>query len=160
MVQTAFNGIHLGGGKFDGFSPKQTITNYKGSDQVMTRRVLRDSWNTNYATGTVNNKTRIITPFRAVNNLGDFLSRKEYSCGGPNGVTPDRHKRPQNIGSMWQNCDKTGIPASSCNVKFVPDSSDYIKFKKQQAINQTYNDLGFGGYQNSAYVSLMQVRRS
>ena len=51
MVQTAFNGIHLGGGKFDGFSPKQTITNYKGSDQVMTRRVLRDSWNTNYATG-------------------------------------------------------------------------------------------------------------
>jgi hypothetical protein len=39
--------------------------------------------------------------------------------------------------------DGTGIPSSTCNVKYVYDGSDYIKFKKNQAINRTYNDYAF-----------------
>ena len=154
-----YGGSNLGGGHFDGFSPKQTITNYKSSDMVMTRKVLRSSWNTPYATGVYNNNQRIITPFRAVNNLGDFLSRKDYICGGPNQITADRHKRKNNMGSIISMCDSTGVPASSCNTKFVSDSSDYITFKKQQAINHTYNDLGFGGYNNASYDSWMRIHR-
>jgi hypothetical protein len=149
----------LGGAPFPKYSPQQTITNYKSSEQVMTRRILTKSWNTPYATGTYKNKNRIITPFRAINNLGDFLSRTQYSCGGPNPVTPDRYKRAPNIGAMFQNCDSTGVPASSCNVKFVPDSSDYTRFKKQSAINRNFNDSSFGGDQSHAsYVPLMAVR--
>lgn len=150
---------NLGGG-FQGISPKQTINNYKDSSQVMTRRILTHSWNGAYASGTVNGLPRVITPFRAVNNLGDFLARPNYICGGPNQVNADKPGMKGRIGSIISRCDGTGIPSSTCNVKFVPDSSDYITYKKQRAIGQTYNDLKFGGDQsNASYVPLMAVRR-
>jgi hypothetical protein len=62
---------------------------------------------------------------------------------------------------MFNNCDNTGVPAASCNVKWVADSSDYVRFKKLSAINKNYNDLGYGGDQsNGSYSALMRVRRS
>ena len=150
----------LGGGSYNGLSTQQTIDNYKDSEQTMYRGVLRRSWNTSYARGQYNNHNRIITPFRAINNNGDFLCRANYSCGGPNPVTQDRFKRSNNIGSMPQNCDSTGVPASSCNPKFVPDSSDYIKYRKLKALNQTYNDSSSGGdLHNGSFISLMGIRR-
>jgi hypothetical protein len=152
-------GPNLGLGPYNGFSPKQTITNYKDSEQIMTRRILRQGWNTLYATNNVNGLVSKTTPFRAVNNLGDYLSRQSYVCGGPNAVNADKPGWKSRIGSIISNCDGTGVPASSCNVKFVPDSSDYTTFRKQSAINKTYNDLSFGGYNNASYVNLMAVRR-
>lgn len=150
----------LGGGPYQGYSPKQTITNYKSSGDTTARTILRRAWNTPYATGTVNGYNRIITPFRAVNNLGDFLSRKNYVCGGPNAVNADRYKRNNNIRGMISICDGTDVPASSCNGKFVSDSSDYTTYKRQRAVNVLYNDSKFGGDQsNGSYVPLMRVRR-
>ena len=64
-----------------GISIKQTINNYKDSETTMTRRLLRSSWNGAYATGTVNGQKRKIGEFKAVSNIGDFLSRKNYACG-------------------------------------------------------------------------------
>ena len=150
------SGSALGGGPFNGWSPIQTIGNEKSSEQIMARRVLVKSWNTGYG-GRYNDKARVVTPFRAVNNLGDFLQRTNYVCGGSNQVSaskPGRH-----IGSIISQCDATGVPSSVCNVKYVPDSSDYIKYKKLMAQNQNYNDLKNGGFQNSSYVPLMRVRR-
>ena len=146
------------GGPFQGFSSKQTITNYKTSELTGMRRVLRMGWNTAYATGTVNGNARKITPFRAVNNSGDFLSRKNYSSGGPNPTNASRPGYSRRIGSMFSNPDNSGVPASSCNVKFVADSSEYTKFRKQRANNTNYNDASQGGYNNSAYTALMRVR--
>lgn len=146
------------GGPFQGYSSKQTMTNYKTSELVGMRRVLRMGWNTKYATGVVEGNKRVITPFRAVNNSGDFLSRKNYSSGGPNPTNASRPGYARKIGSIWTNTDTTGVPASSCNVKFVADSSEYIKFKKQQANNRNYNDLSQGGYNNAAYSHIMFVR--
>ena len=128
------------GGPFNGYSGKQTMTNYKGSEQAMTRRVLRSAWNTQYATGVVNGQNRVITPFRAVNNLGDFLSRTNYVCGGPNQVNASKPGWKGRIGSIISNCDSTGVEASSGNHRFVSDSSDYIRYKKQRAMNHNYND--------------------
>ena len=153
------SGPELGGGPYNGWSPVQTIGNEKSSEQVMARRVLVKSWNTNYTGDSFNDNGRIVTPFRAVNNLGDFLQRKNYVCGGSNQVNADKPGWKSHIGSIISNCDGTGVPASTCNVKYVPDSSDYIKFKKLQAQNRNYNDLKNGGYQNSSYVPLMAVRR-
>jgi len=147
------------GGPFRGFSSKQTITNYKTTETVDTRKVLRDGWNTAYATGTVNNLNRVTTPFRAVNNSGDFLSRKNYSSGGPNPTNASRPGYSRLIGSLWSNTDNTGIPSSSCNVKFVADSSEYSRFRRQQAVNHNYNDASQGGYNNSAYSAIMAIRR-
>ena len=153
-------GGKLLGGGINGISPKQTVLNYKKSDQVISRRIVVKSWNNVYATGTVNDKTRVTTPFRAVNNSGDFLGRIHYNCGGSNPTSACRPSFKARIGSMFQNCDGTGIPPSSANVRFVADSSDYATFKKNRAINQNYNDNSFGGDQhNASYVPLMGVRR-
>jgi len=138
---SSFTGKMLGGG-FNGVSPKQTINNNKGSEMVMTRKVLRDSWNTSYATGKVNGINRRIGEFRAVNNIGDFLSRKNYVCNIPNPQSTSFNGRNR-IGSIINNCDATKIPCSNTNTKFVPDSSDYIKYRKQRAINQNYNDITY-----------------
>ena len=114
------------GGPYNGFSAKQTIGNFQSGEHSITRKILRDSWNTAYATGVVEGRKRAIGPFRAVNNLGDFLGRKNYSCGGPK--------------QMTFTCDSSNVPASSANIKFVSDSSDYIRFRKQQSMNRNYND--------------------
>jgi hypothetical protein len=160
MSTPNYGGPNLGGGPFNGYVPKQTISSKKDSEYSCVRKILRNSWNGQYATGTYNDKSRVITPFRAVNNLGDFLGRVNYSCGGPNPTNQDKPGRGSSIGAVPQQCDSTGVPASSCNVKFVADSSDYTTFRKRQAINRTYNDLGYGGdNSNGSYVSLMAVRR-
>ena len=144
----------------NGISPKQTINNYKSSDQVLTRHILRNGWNQKYATGKVGDKNRVVTPFRAVNNLGDFLSRKDYVCGGSNQVNASRPGWKGHIGSIINQCDATGVEGSVCNPKFVPDASDYIKYKKQTAFNTNYNDTSFGGDEsNASFVSMMAVRR-
>ena len=147
----------LGGG-IQGISVRQTANSMRSSDNVMARRVLRTSWNNQLVGTTLLNRQRAIGSFRAVNNLGDYLSRQNYSCGGSNQV--NNRKPGMIIGAVPQQCDGTGIQAASCNPRFVPDSSDYIKFKKQRAISQTYNDSKFGGDEsNASYVPLMAIRR-
>ena len=136
------------GGPYQGYSPQQTLGNFKTAEQSMTRKILRDAWNTQHATGAVNGQNRVITPFRAVNNLGDFLSRKQYVCGGSNQVNRTFPGRQGPIGSIISACDGTGVPAGSGNMRFVSDSSDYITYKRQRAMNHNYNDLKNGGDQH------------
>ena len=147
MTQVNFNIL---GGPFNGYSPKQTVTNYKDSGVINMRRVLR-TWSTVNVASSINNRGRLLTPFRAANNLGDFLGRKNYVSGGPNPQSASRPGYSRLIGSIHTNADSTGIMGASCNPKFVADSSDYIKFKRQVATNRNFNDLSFGGYNNSAY---------
>jgi hypothetical protein len=157
--QYNLDGSNLGGGPFNGYSPIQTINNTKNSEQVMSRRVLRHAWNTPYATGKFNGYSRVTTPFRAVNNLGDFLQRKNYVCDGPNQVNASYPGWKSRIGSIISQCDGTGVPSSTCNVKFVADSSDYTNYRKLQSANHMYNDLKNGGDKNNAsYVDVMRVR--
>jgi len=128
------------GGPYNGYSAKQTISNHKDGEQSTNRRVLRDGWNTINAGESINGHKRVITPFRAVNNLGDYLARKDYVCGGPNQVNASKPGMKGRIGSIISACDTSGVEGASCNPRFVSDSSDYIKFKKQVAMNRNYND--------------------
>lgn len=150
----------LGGAPFNGYAPRQTITSQKDSEHAVTRRILRNSWNGHGAVGVVNQHARVITPFRAVMNLGDFLARKNYVCGGANPSAPVNTVRARgNMGSIRSSCDTTGVEGANCNPKFVADGSDYTRFKREQAFNRNYNDLGYGGYNNGAFEPLMRVRR-
>ena len=150
---------NLGGG-INGISGRQTINGSRSSENTLMRKVLRRGWNTEYARGNVNGYQRIITPFRAVNNSGDFLSRVNYVCGGPNQVNASYPGWKSRIGSIISHCDGTNIASSTCNVKFVADSSDYTRFRKEKAWNSTYNDIKDGGDDsNSSYAPLMSVRR-
>ncbi len=137
------NPTSLGGG-IAGTSVKQTKTNTRGGEEALSRRIITKSWNTPYARGEVNETRPAMGQFRLVNNLGDFLNRQNYSCGGSNQIRSNRPGLRSISGTIPQNCDATGIAASSCNPKFVPDSSDYIRYKKQRATNLNYNDTKSG----------------
>ena len=98
------------GGPYQGYSPQQTAQNCNHFGDIMTRSILRNSWNSTAASAAMNGYSRIITPFRAVNNSGDFLARLNYSCGGSNQTNINRPGMRSIIGSVPQQCDGTGVP--------------------------------------------------
>ncbi len=109
----------------------------KGSSEMaQTRRILRDSWNGSYASS----NQRVGSGYKAVNNISDLLGRQNYSCGGPSQVQADKPGMKRLIGSNPNNCDGSGIPPSTTNTKWVSDTSDYIRYKKQRAIMRNYSD--------------------
>jgi hypothetical protein len=152
---------NLGGG-FQGIAPRMigggSGKNGSGgmvgsSERAQDRFSLVQGWNGAAATGVINGYKRKIGAFRAVNNAGDFLSRQNYTSGGSNQVNNIRggltgYKMLG--GSVQTNKDNTGIPSSTCNPRFVYDGSDYIQFKKLQAVNRNFNDYSFGGDNFSA----------
>ena len=153
------------GGAIKGYMPQTIVKvdkDYKEYEQI--RFTLKQSWNTTYPSQlNRSNKQAIITPFRAVNNAGDLLSREYYSCGGP---CQSFQSRPgmfglkNHFGHIQNNCDGSGVQPSSCNIKYVYDSSDYTRFMKQKAVNKNYNDASYGGDQSSASQSAWRhVRR-
>lgn len=163
----------LGGG-YDGYSPALIGGGAGthgsggmegGNERSMDRLLLRQAWNGQYASGVVNGRKPVCTPFRLVNNAGDYLGRQNYVSGGSDQV--QGLVRSSSVGS-WKmfgghvqaTNDGTGIPSSTCNVKYVYDGSDYTSFKKKQAMNRTYNDQSFGGDESHASQSaLRRVRR-
>lgn len=152
---------NLGGG-FQGIAPRMigggSGKNGSGgmvgsSERAQDRFSLVQGWNGAAATGTINGYQRKIGPFRAVNNAGDFLSRQNYTSGGSNQVNNVRgglNGYKVLGGSVQPHKDNTGIPSSTCNPRFVYDGSDYIQFKKLQAVNRNFNDYSFGGDDFSA----------
>ena len=165
LNQPSNGGSSLGRGPFNGFSTVQTQTGFRDTEIINTRKILTKSWNGPYATGKyygTNNVQygRITTPFRAVNNAGDFLGRVNYVCGGPH-VNKNVGNSEWNhlMGNFINSCDGKGVPASNCNPKYVYDSSDYTRYRKERSLNRNYNDLKDGGYTNSAYVNILAARR-
>ena len=149
------------GGAIRGYMPQQTQNvdkRYQEFEQI--RFTLKNAWNTTYPSQLKrdNLKKPITTPFRAVNNAGDLLSRLNYSCGGS---CQSFQSRPglrglrNHFGAVQDTCIPSAayntlqllnnIPASACNVKYVYDSSDYVTYLKQKAVNKNYNDLTYGG---------------
>ena len=163
------------GGAIKGYMPQQIQTTDKRYNEFENIRfTLKNAWNTNYLSQLRRDKLKqpITTPFRAVNNAGDILSRLNYSCGG-SCQTPQ--SRPglrglkNHFGAVQNSCTPSAayntlqlinnIPAAACNVKFVYDSSDYTTYLKQQAVNKNYNDLTYGGDQSNASQSAWRAIR-
>ena len=139
---------NLGGG-LKGIAPKPTNVNSQTQDVSTNRFILREAWNTTtYLDSLGNTNRRIITPFRAVNNAGDVLSRKNYSCGG-SCQTPQSRPGLSGLrgafGAIQSVCDETLVPPSACNVKYVYDSSNYTRYLKERSINKNYNDYSTVG---------------
>jgi hypothetical protein len=142
------SGILMGGG-LKGYMPQPLIDQDRSYIFPQTRFALREAWNTTPYSGQDGLVVkRIITPFRAVYNIGDPLSRENYSCGGG---CQTFQSRPGvfglrgRFGATQNVCDQSTVPPSTCNVKYVSDASLYIRFKKEQAFNRNYNARKFGG---------------
>lgn len=158
MSQTHYFAMNISGGP-PGISHPQFVTGYKDNDMVNTRTILRNSWNNVNVKNQINGHGRILTPFRAVYNLGDYLGRVNYVCGGPNQINKTYANKGGRFGSIISECDTTGIVAGSGNAKYVSDSSLYTRYKREVNIGKNYNKEKDGGYTNSAYVELLAVRR-
>jgi hypothetical protein len=161
------------GGAIRGYMP-QTSGNidkrYPEFEHI--RFTLKNAWNTSYRSQLRrdNLSRSITTPFRAVNNAGDLLSRENYSCGG---TCQTFQSRPNvkglkgHFGAVQNTCTPSAsynslqllrnIPAAACNVKFVYDSSDYVTYLKQKAMNSNYNDLTYGGNRYSTSQSAIRA---
>jgi len=183
---SAFNGSNVAfaifaknpknaGGAINGWMPQTTQNvDKRFTEFEQIRFTLKNAWNTTYPSQLKRNnlKQTITTPFRAVNNAGDILSRENYSCGGS---CQSFQSRPglsglkQRFGSVSDSCTPStayntlqlikNIPAAACNVKYVYDSSDYITYLKQRAVNKNYNDYTFGGDQSNASQSAKRAIR-
>jgi hypothetical protein len=149
------------GGAINGYMPQTTQNvdkRYPEFEQI--RFTLKQAWNTTYPSQLKrDNLSRpITTPFRAVNNAGDLMSRKNYSCGGSCQTfqsRPGLRGLRTRFGAIQNTCIPSdaynslqfldNIPPASCNVKYVYDSSDYVTYLKQRAVAKNYNDLTYGG---------------
>jgi hypothetical protein len=164
------------GGAIRGWMPQATqLTDKRYPDYEQIRYILKNAWNTQYRSQLQRNnlKQSITTPFRAVNNAGDLLSRENYSCGGTCQTPQSRpglHGLSTHFGSISYSFTPSAtynslqqikdIPAAACNVKFVYDSSDYVTYLKQKAIVKNYNDLTYGGDDsNSSQSAQRAIRR-
>ena len=130
---------------FNGVSQKHTMNMQIDSGNVITRKILRDVWNKDNLQASINNHGRTLGPFRAANNLGDYLTRPYYVCGVPHEVVPRRQPgwRVRNAHSV---CDGTGVAGASCNPRKVVDSSEFTIYRRQRAMLGTYNSISTGGH--------------
>ena len=112
-----------------------SLVDKSSSETAQVRKILRDSWNGGYAAST----QRVGGAYKAVNNISDLLGRQNYSCGGPSQVQASKPGLKRLIGSNPNNCDGSGIPPSTTNTKWVSDTSDYIRYKKQRAVLRNIN---------------------
>lgn len=164
------------GGAIAGWMPKTTgSADKRFPEYEHIRTTLKQAWNTSYRRQLrEHDLTRgIITPFRAVNNAGDLLSRQNYACHGQGLSAPT--SRPnlrglsQRIGGGSASCLPSvvyssdqllhTIPASACNVKYVYDSSDYTTYRKQRAMAGNYNALSTGGNQHRGAQTVQRAIR-
>lgn len=156
-----YNGDHSKG--IPGFIAQAVLDTDHSSNFSKTRYSLRQAWNTTYPTELARQHIgRITTPFRAVYNAGDLLSRQAYSCGGPCQTfqsRPNLRGLKKHFGHIQDMCDGTQIPPAACNQKYVYDSSDYITYKKQSAVVKNYNDVSNGGNRNNAAQQAMRAIR-
>ena len=143
-----------------------------GSFRERNRFNLRQAWNKleQNLEKSGNNTKPAIGGFRLVNNAGDYLSRVNYVSGGPN-MIPTRPRLPivtTKDGGQRNASDNTGVPGATCNPKYVYDASDFVKYRRQKAINYGYAGLGknsaadysAGGSNNGAFTRRNFVRGS
>jgi hypothetical protein len=142
-----------------GFIPPPLPYVDNNTNFVMSRFTLRNAWNNNYI---ANNYPTACTPFRAINNSGDLLSRQHYSCGGSCQTyqsRPNLHGLSQKFGHIQSLCDGSGIPPAACNVRYVADTSDYVRYRRLRAMNKNYNDISYGGDANNSTQSVIRAIR-
>ena len=164
------------GGAIQGWMPQTTQNvDKRYSEYEQIRYTLKNAWNTTYPNQLRRNnlKRSITTPFRAVNNAGDLLSRENFSCGGTCQTPQSRpglNGLKNHFGSVSTSCTPSAaynslqliknVPAAACNVKYVYDSSDYVTYLKQKAVNKNYNDFSNGGDDyNSTQSAQRAIRR-
>jgi hypothetical protein len=138
-----------------------------GNDRALSRKYLSRAFGNMYNSGLASSpllyKKDILGPFRTAYNAGDVITNanvptniiygREANQVGGNNLS---RLQVRGDGTSGQN----GIAMYSGNTKFVHAGSDYIRFKKLQALNKNFNDWTYGGSNNSqAQHAINRVRK-
>ena len=156
----------LGGGK-----PGQFESGYGntlvGGEVALKRKILRKAFKSNNVSQA--NVKASCGPFRNAYNLGDPLSRRNMSCGGPNQVNDTNskvlnHKMADSVsnsdcGNVTHGVTPMDVKLKSGNVKYVADSSLFTQFKHLEAVNLNYNDKSGGGDEHNGSYSFLNSLR-
>ena len=151
----AFTPSQLGGNS-KGIQPMLHGHMDGGNDRALSRKYLSRAFgnmiNKGLGTSPLLYKNNVLGPFKTAFNAGDVVTNKiepnNIKYGKlPNQVGGNNLSRVQvrGDGTSGQN----GNAMYSGNPKYVHAGSDYIRFKKLQALNKSYNDKSYGGASNS-----------
>ena len=144
------------GGNSKGMQPMLHGHMDGGNDRALSRKYLSRAFgnmiNRGLGTSPLLYKNNVLGPFKTAFNAGDVVTNKiepnNIRYGKlPNQVGGNNLSRVQvrGDGTSGQN----GNAMYSGNPKYVHAGSDYIRFKKLQALNKSYNDNSYGGASNS-----------
>ena len=138
-----------------------------GNERALARKYLARAFgnmnNSGLGTSPLNYDKNILGPFRTAFNAGDVITNNIEDTNSKYGTMPNQ-VGGNNLSRLQRKGDgtagQTGNAMYSGNTKFVHAGSDYIRFKKLQALNKTYNDKKFGGAENNqATAALYRVRK-
>ena len=166
----AFDKSILGGNpsnKQPGVQPMLHGSMDGGNERSVARKYLSRAFGNMYNSGLSSSpllyNKNVLGPFRTAYNAGDVITnnivhtdikygRESNQVGGNN--LSRLQIRGDGVGSQ------NGEAMYSGNPKFVYDGSDYIRFKKLQALNKNFNDWSYGGANNSqAQHAINRVRK-
>ena len=168
--QIDFNINQLGGDNDNdtkrGKQPLITGHAVGGGERSANRRYLVKAFgnlkNTGLGSSPVLYNKNILGPFRSAYNAGDVITNSIVNTDIKYGressqVNGNNLSRVQVRGD---GLNRNGSAMFSGNPRFVYDGSDYIRFKKLNAINKNYYDYSFGGANNSqSQHAIRQVRK-
>lgn len=135
-----------------------------GNSRTVARRQLIKSFGNLYNNGlgtspALYNKN-ILGPFRTATNAGDVITNQIEPTNKLYGLIPNQvgGNNLARVSGHKDGIKQGGNAMYSGNPRYVYDGSDYIKFKRLQAINKTFNDKSHGGNNNSNQQILRRVR--
>ena len=127
-----------------------------GGDRALSRKYLSrafgNMYNKGLATSPLLYNNNVLGPFRTAYNAGDVITNNNVATNiiygrESNQVGGNNLSRLQVRGDGISG--QNGVAMYSGNPKFVHAGSDYIRFKKLQALNKNFNDWTYGGSNNS-----------
>jgi hypothetical protein len=137
-----------------------------GNERSLSRKHLAKAFGNLYNTGLKSSPVlfnkNILGPFRTATNAGDIVTNNMTPTNIKYGRAPNQ-VGGNNLARLQPNVDgvnRGGNAMYSGNPKYVYDGSDYIKFKKLQAINKNFNDKSFGGANHNNTQSVIRRIRS
>ena len=137
------------------------------NDRAVSRKYLARAFGNMYNSGLSSSPllytNNVLGPFRTAYNAGDVITNENVPTNiiygrESNQVSGNNLSRLQVRGDGISG--QNGSAMYSGNPKFVHAGSDYIRFKKLQALNKNFNDWTYGGANNSqAQHAINRVRK-
>ena len=138
-----------------------------GNDRALSRKYLSRAFGNMYNSGLSSSPLlytkNVLGPFRTAYNAGDVITNENVATNIAYGRESNQ-VGGNNLSRLQVSRDgisgQNGTAMYSGNTKFVHAGSDYIRFKKLQALNKNFSDWSYGGANNSqAQHAINRVRK-